>query len=322
MRDTDYAFCVARIRACETKLLSKEFIDKLIDAEDYSSSLRMLTSAGWIESGTENEDFIRKQSSNLWQLLSESVPEKQELDGLCLLNDYFNIKTAIKCIVAGEKAEAYFVEPSSLDLNNLSESIDSRSYAVLKNDKMRQTAKSAFETACITNDGQSAEIIIDVAALEALLELSLRSRHTTFSKICGFIVDVSNIRTAIRCAKTGKNAGFIDSAVSACCKINRDLLVSEAAKGQEALLSYLMTCDYAEGAELYITNPVLYDKWCDSKILEIATESGYTAFGFSPVCAYYYKKTDEIKTVKLILSAKKSGISADLLRERVKVAYA
>ena len=322
MRDTDYAFCVARIRAKETELLSPEFINRLVEADDYESVVRLLVDAGWIESGCENEDFIRKQSFRLWNFLKESVPDKKVLDGLCVLNDYFNIKTAIKCIISGENAELYYSEPSSLELDKLSGSIDSRTFDVFKSEGMRLTAKNAFEVACMTGNGQNAEVVIDVATLECLLTMSKNSPYKTFSDICSFIVDSSNIRTAIRCTVLGKDTGFMNSAISDCSKISKDRLIINSASGIDKLKEYLMNSEYAYGVELYFCNPSLYDKWCDEKVLEIATQSGFVAFGFDPVCAYFYKKSDEIKKVKIILSAKKSGASIDLLRERVKNSYA
>ena len=322
MRDTDYAFCVARIRANEKRLLDKKIISKLVESDSYDSALSLLVDAGWIEAGTENENFIKKQSVGLWRLLSDSIPDKSALEGLCILNDYFNIKTAIKCIIGGENAELYYMEPSTLQLDKLCRSIDSRAYDVLKNERMKKAAISAFETACMTNNGQSAEIIVDVAALEALLEIAEKSKYKTFSKICGFTVDASNIRTAIRCSIIGKNYDFIASAVSDCSKISKDRLVKEASAGCDSLRNYLSAGVYSEGTELYYINPAFYDKWFDAQLLEIATQSGFTSFGFDPVCAYFYKKTNEIKTVKLILSAKKSGVPVEVLRERVKTDYA
>ena len=320
MRDTDYAFCVARIRAKETGLLTSDFMNKLIEAEEYDGAIRQLTDIGWIESA--DKDFIRKQSNGLWMLLNECVPDKSVLDCLCILNDYFNIKTAIKCIMSGNDPDLYYSEPTSLDLVRLYDSINSRTFDVFKNEKMREAAKKAFEVACVTDNGQGAEIIIDVAALEFLLETSDKSRYDTFTKICSFIVDTSNIRTAIRCAILGKDSEFINSATSECVKISKDKLISAAIAGYDRLREYLSGSEYTDGAELYCNNPALFDKWCDEKILEIATQSGFTAFGFDPVCAYFYRKNNEIKTVKMILSAKKSGISVDLLRERVKTVYA
>lgn len=321
MKDTDYAFCVARIRATESKLLSAEFIKKLVETENYDDAFSLLVTAGWID-GDIDDDFIRKQSNNLWSLLCESVPDKLVLEYLCVLNDYFNIKTAIKCILSGENADRYYSEPSSLSLDVLSRSIDNRAFDVFKSERMRNSAKVAFETACITGRGQEAEIILDVAALEALLEIYYKCKYRIFSDICAFIVDSSNIRTAIRCAQNKKDEAFISSAVSDCCRIKKDKLVSEAACSVDSLREYLLSCEYSEGTELYFTNSALYDNWCEKKVLEIATGSGFTAFGFDPVCSYFYKKNNEIKTVKLILNAKKSGIPTDLLRERVLVAYA
>ena len=184
MRDTDYAFCVARIRANEAKLLSDSFINRLVEADNYNSAVSLLRESDWIDTDSDSYGFIRHQSKSLWTLFYESVPDKSVLDGLCVLNDYFNIKTAIKCILSGEKAEKYYAEPTSLDLERLSVSIDERKFDVFRDEHMLKTANEAYEVACATNNGQSAEIIVDVAALGKLREFSSGSRYSTFSKIC------------------------------------------------------------------------------------------------------------------------------------------
>ncbi len=321
MRDTDYAFCVARIRANENNMLSSGFIDKLIEADDYIQTVSLLNEVGWIETDGEISDFIKTQNEKLWTLLYESVPDKNELKRLCVLNDFFNIKVAVKCLFTGESADKYFVKPTSLDLYELTKSVNSRNFTVFHENLMGKAAKEAYEIACKTENGQNAEIIIDFAAIDMLLDYAKKYKNSVFSEICAFTADSSNIKTAFRCAHTKKNADFVKSAVSACYGIDRDSLISSALAGVDALQEYLSKTGYSQGAELYLDSPVLYEKWCDDRIIEIAKKSKFKAFGFDPVCAYYYAKINEIKNVRIILSAKQSGVSKELIKERVRASY-
>ena len=59
MKDTRYAFCVARIRALETRLLTKQDISALIHQQDYDSALGRLVQLGY-SSADDDADAIIK----------------------------------------------------------------------------------------------------------------------------------------------------------------------------------------------------------------------------------------------------------------------
>ena len=94
MRDTDYAFCVARLRANERYMLSDDDIAALIKAKDYEKTVEILIEKGFATQKGTVREIIGAQNVKLWQLLESSVPSKKVLDILCIVNDYFNIKAA------------------------------------------------------------------------------------------------------------------------------------------------------------------------------------------------------------------------------------
>ena len=57
------------------------------------------------------------------------------------------------------------------------------------------------------------------------------------------------------------------------------------------------------------------------KVISIAKKSAFTAFGFDPVCAYYYAKLTEMKSVRIILTGLKSGADKESIKERVRALY-
>ena len=66
IRDTDYTFAVARIRANERYLLTKSDIENLITAKDYSASVSYLSSKGYLSSKNETDvsDITSYQQKN------------------------------------------------------------------------------------------------------------------------------------------------------------------------------------------------------------------------------------------------------------------
>lgn len=317
MRDTDYAYCVARVRAVEGSLLKKENYMRLLSFDSFESAEKFLFEKHWIstEKGTVSS-YLTAQKESLWKLLSESVPDKRELNVLCVLNDYFNIKASVKCLVTGVSPEDYLVMPTTLDIALIKEKLTERDFTRLFSEK-GETARKAYETAVKSESGQSAEIIIDRAAIDSMAVFAENSKDKILREINRFFCDSSNIKIALRCALTKKDRAFLEEAVGTCSLIKRERLIEETLKGSDALFDYLSTTVYYEGAEAFRKNGAAFEKWCDEKVLQIASGAKYSAFSFGAVCNYYYKKLTEIKNVGVILTALKVGADMEGVRERI-----
>ncbi|MEG1437195.1 MAG: V-type ATPase subunit, partial [Oscillospiraceae bacterium] len=59
----------------------------------------------------------------------------------------------------------------------------------------------------------------------------------------------------------------------------------------------------------------------DDLIMNCIKPARYKAFGVDPIVAYYLAKDAEIKSVRIILSAKLNHLPADIIRERVRALY-
>ena len=320
MRDTDYAYCVARIRANERYLLTEKDISKLLESKSYDGALRYLLDKKWIAQVGEISECIKYQSKLLWKLLSESVPDKKELDVLCVVNDFFNIKAAVKCHFTDRDPADYYIEPTSLDLGKLTESVSAHKFSSLEGVKGK-CAQESYKLACLTENGQNADIITDRACIDEISFFATEKGSSVTGEICRFICDTTNIKIAFRCAMTNKQRDFIETAIGECCAIDRKSLIEATLKGKDVLSEYLCKGVYGEGAKIYLTCAAEYEKWCDNKVIAIAKKSAYTAFGFDPVCSYYYAKITEMKTVRIILSGLKSGADKNSIKERVRALY-
>ncbi len=320
MKKTDYAYCVARLRANEAYMLSKGFMMKLCESESADSAVSALIEEGWIKEAGSIKEIIRLKNNELWTLLNESVPDKKELDIFCVLNDFFNIKTAVKCAFSGLEPSDYYLYPTSLNLQELSEKVKLREFSSLKINGA-DTAEKAYNMALITENGQSAEIIIDKGAIDCLCEYAAVKKSTLANEVCGFLCDTADIKIALRINALGKSRDFAEEAIGNCFKLDRRSLLNLALGAKEELYGYLLSTEYAEGVSLYTESTALYEKWCDDRVIDIISSAKYTAFGFDPVCAFYYGKQNEIKSVSIILTALQSGVSADEIKERVRALY-
>ncbi len=320
MKNLDYAYCVARLRANESYMLSRAFMMKLCESESLDSALSLLAEAGWIKEKGSIKDIISLKNKELWTLLNESVPDKKELDVFCVLNDFFNIKTAVKCQFSGADPFDYYIFPSSVNLSLLTEKAKLHEFSSLKL-RGAHTAEKAYRMALLTENGQSAEIIIDRGSIDCLCEYAKEKKSNLANDVCGFLCDTANIKITLRINALGKGRDFAEEAIGNCFKLDRKALINYALGEKEELYAYLLSTEYAEGVSFYKESTALYEKWCDDRVIELIGKAKYTAFGLDPVCAFYYGKQNEIKSVSIILTALQSGLPADRIKERVRLNY-
>ena len=320
MRDTDYAFCVARLRANERYLLTEKDMQQLIESSDYENALKILAEKKWITTEETISECISAQNKKLWELLSECVPDKAKLSILCTVNDFFNIKAAVKCHFTSTDASDFFIFPTSLDTAALIDNVNSHQFDRIGG-IMGECAENSYKAACMTENGQNADIIIDAAAVTTLKRHGDKNKDSLLGDVCAFICDTANIKTAYRCARTNKGKDFIETAIGECCFLNRNLLIKSALSGEEELSAYLTKTSYKDIAETYVRSSAEFEKKCDDDIIGLIRKAKYTAFGFDPVCAYYYAKLNEIKSVRIILAGLKAGADDKIITERVRALY-
>ena len=302
MKDTDYAFCVARIRALENKMLSSQDIKTLIDKQNYADGLNFLEEKGYLCNSSDIETIIQAESDKLQLLLQESVPDKNALNSLYLINDFFNIKAIVKSEIASTDVADSLVYPTTITLDKCSD--EPFSYL---NDKYRLVALKAFDIALKTRNGKFSDSIVDRAAIDALAEVSTNKKSGLMGSICAFLADTANIKVAFRCAQTNQDADFIREAIGSCCFLNREKLIDKTLAGKDDLFEFLLSTEYKNGAEIYNSKPSDFEKWCDDELINKTKSAIYTSFGFDPIVSYYHRKNLEIKTVRMILTALKSN---------------
>lgn len=321
-KNLDYAYSVARIRANERYMLTSSDIETIISAESTEKAISFLASKKWFDCSQSLgiKEITENAQNNLWKLLTESVPDKTELEIFTVQNDFFNIKAVLKSVVSGNDADKYFIYPTSVDVSALKEVVLKRQYGKF-DERYKKALSEASEVLNKTENGQLAEIVLDKAALEYMLQRADSSGCGLLKEIIEFFVSVSNIKIAIKCITSKKGSAFAQKAMTACRTLDTDKLLKICDEDLNALAEYLNKTDYKKASELILKGTVLFEKWCDDTIVELAKKSKYEFFGFAPICGYYFGKTAEIKTVKSILSGKENGLSEDAVRERVRTLY-
>ena len=318
MRETDYTYAVARIRANELNLLTSEDIKQLISAASTDVSLRILTDKG--RSGNDETELCENEMSKAFSLICESVPDNSLTDALAVGNDFFNLKAAIKTVFSGLESESYMTSPCLTDSGKIIEAVKTNNFTLLP-DYLAECGEKAYKAISECQSGQKAEIIIDKYCLDTKAEFAEKSSSEVLVKIARLSCVISNIKTALRSAKTGKTKEFALEALSVGCKsLDNEKLVDAAFSG-EKLEDIIAEAGYTDIAKYADGDFSILEKQGDNLITSYIRKAKYEIFGPDPIVAYYYAKIAETKNVRIILSAKASSVPEETITERVRELY-
>lgn len=321
MKDTEYAFAVAKIRANENNLINAQTMENVITAQDFASAKRLLSEAGFADfSAGDVDEILSKKSRDAFELIVSCAPDRQCLDFLIVKNDFHNIKAFLKSMATRQDCEKYLLSPSIISYETLKKALEQKDYKLLP-DFAAESAKHAYDVLMRTMDGQLVDIILDKASLEAQLTLAKLSKDAFSIKLANQTIAVTDIKIALRAQRTGKEKSFYEDALAKCDLFSVDSLISASLSGLDDLAEFVKQEGFAILSECMKKSDTAFEKQIDDMLIDYVKNARFQSFGIAPLIAYYFASESEIKTIRIILSCKKNGFDVQKIRERVRKLY-
>lgn len=317
-----YTYAVARIRALEVSLFSNAVIEQLIACQSYEQCIQFLAERGWGDNDTsaDAERMLKREEEKIWQVMKELSIDMKKFDVLSYPKLFHNLKAAIKEVCTEDSGRDIYYEDAAVPGKEMLEIIREKDFGRLPG-IMSSVAAEAYDTLLHTRDGQLCDIMIDRAALDAIYKAGMEAEDKIIRDYAESAVAVADIKIAVRSQKTAKTIEFMKRAMAECKSISVDQLSRAALNGPEAIRDYLAGTEYAGGAEALAESPSAFERWCDNRIIQTISPQKYESFTIGPVVAYVLARQNEIKTVRIILSGKRSELPDDSIRERVREMY-
>ena len=322
MAKPDYIYAVARIRAKELLCFGSSAMEQLMACKTYEECLRMLNEKGWGDgsAGQTPESLLDGERNKTWEQLRELVEDMSVFDVFLYANDYHNLKAAIKENYAPSHGADIYSSNGTIDPAVFRQAADEHDFSVLPAG-MRDAAEEAMSVLRETGDGQLCDIIIDKAAMNAILQAGKASGDPLLAFYAEHTVATANIKTAVRCQKTGKSLDFIRRALAKCDTLDVSLLTQASVESFDAIIAYLNTTEYSGAAEALTQSASAFERWCDNRLIEKIRPQKYETSTIDPLAAWLLARENEIKTVRILLSGKRNGLSDDAIRERLREMY-
>ena len=119
-KDTDYLSVSARIRAMENRLLTRERMDRMIDAADDGEARKVLAECGYPEGGSLDQALAQARA-DVFRDMESAVPDPRLVEIFQLKYDYHNGKTLLKAAAMGRDPQPILLPGGRYDPAQLTE---------------------------------------------------------------------------------------------------------------------------------------------------------------------------------------------------------
>ena len=322
MRDADYIYAVASIRAKEKTLLTDSDVQSMVGMKSEKEVLTYLTERGWGDGSAtgDMESVLTAEEEKQMHLLTTLGVDQDIIDVLFIQELYHNLKAAIKEVCTGIDDGMAFYEHERYGRDSILSIIRDRDYEKLPDD-MQQVARDAMDLMLTTRDGQRLDIMIDRACLDATERAGERSKDRFLSEYAVTKVVIADIKIAVRAADTSRPLQMIEDALAPNRVFDVRRLAAAAATSREAVYEFLERAGYRDAVDALKDSFSSFERWCDDYIMSTLMNQKTNIESSGPIVAYFLAKQNEIRTARIIMTAKANGFGDDVISERVRKMY-
>ncbi len=323
-KDTDYLSISTRIRAMENRLLTKERMDRMIEARDTGEAMKVLTECGYPDSAGGLEQVLAQARAEVFRDMESSSPDPRLTEIFQLKYDYHNAKVILKAQAMEIAPERLLLPGGRYDPAQLLEGWRREELRDCS-EPFRQAMGRAQTALAESRDPQQADLILDRACYEEMAQLAKSLGSAYLQGYVRLQVDVANLRAAVRVHRMGKEGDFLRQVLLPGGNVSEQAIA--AARG-EALGEVFRSGALAQAAELgaKLTQTgsgalTAFEKACDDAVTAYLASARRIPFGEETVIGYLYAKELELTAIRTIFAGRAAGLDGDTIRARLRETY-
>ena len=297
------------LAARETKMLSAERMERMIDAPTNDEAAKILEECGYGDlsglSAKEAGAALEAHIAALFDEVEGMVPEAQLVQLFRLKYDYHNAKALIKARAMGVECDAILSQRGTVAPQKLLTAFLEEDYRDIP-PVLAQAMVSAAAILARTTNPQAADFELDRAYFAQMLALSDGLSDGGFAR--GYVqlqIDSANLRAAVRTRRMAKDADFLKTALIPL--YGNTWLGNAAAAGAAAMSGGALTA---------------FELLCDNALMDYIRAAKLRSFGAAHVSAYLAAMENETTAARMILTGRLAGLQPAVIRERLRETYA
>lgn len=318
------------VRVYEKSLLSTDYFERLIQAENRDEFLQILEETNYNKYVAEmaNGDFEKILTESLrddYEQIFSISPKTKINEYISLKYTYHNMKLNFKEQITGNDLSHLYIDISPISRRALDYAIssgESTRLPVAYLDSINQVREDYEQF----RDLYSIDVIMD---RRYLTHLRLLADEIGDNKLIEFTkkrIDYRNLITLVRAMNQNRTRNFLNAVLSSSGSIPKNELIELGTQEFSDVIHYYSRTHLDQIIESVsrvakeIPTSEL-EAFIDDAIMIGMQEGKRTALGPLPIIAYIHAKEIEVKNLRIIYYAKTSGMSVEEIKERLRLNY-
>lgn len=322
--DYAYMFQTAQVRSMETQMLTRTTLSDMANASDFASAAGSLSGTeytlGQGAGGAEVETMLLQRRAAVRSLFEDLMLDERIAELFRSRNDYANLRLVLRRVLTDKPVGADYSEEGNVPPDMLRQAFEEQNYSILP-----ESAQAAIEQATLAYYQNKDVRQIDNAIGHA--EAAYKRARAEIVDGAEFVtnlfriqIDLTNLRTMLRVKflQADPRDVFLEGGF-----IEIDRLKQGLDLPYEALAALFFSTPYHHivdaGAGYVAANGsfLKVEQQCDDYLLGYLKQTTQIASGPQPVIAFFLAKEHEIRTVRLILTAKRNNLDTKLITDRL-----
>ncbi len=322
--DWRYTFATAQIRVLEAQMLTRATLLDMCNAEDFDQAVEMLASTEYALPGAnrtiaELEKILLEKRSDVRNTFKNLMIDEPLVELLRAREDFANLRLALRRKLTEKPLDSDYSNDGSVPANEFEEIFEQEDYSPLPL-YMKEAIEQAVLAYYQNKDIRQIDYAIDKFQAEYKLKTAEQLNSIFLLELFRMQVDLTNIRTMLRLKlrESQESEGFMEGGYISIDRFKHALDLSNEAIGP--LFASTPYYDVVEsGVHYFIANNsfLKIEQHCEEHLTGFLKSTMQITAGPQPVIAYLMLKEHEIRTVRLILTAKRNSLDARLILDRL-----
>ncbi|NIA06686.1 MAG: hypothetical protein GWP14_03460 [Actinobacteria bacterium] len=328
--DWRYGFAVGRLRVLQTHLLESGRVTDLANSVNMEEMLSRLSGTAYAPSAeatglaeqieTRLRD-LRREAYKLVTSLSLDEALRRFIQGP---EDFRNIKILLRQNLIENSPTLQLSDLAYIGPEQLTEIFEAEKYDALPQ-AMAQAIQRAIVAYYEDKNPRNIDLELDRGVFLYRRELAGELKNEYLLSLCGLLADLANIRSMARLKWLEEDRKLLGQAYLPGGSVELSRLQSALTNTWEAIPGLFFVTPYAEliehGLAFLAANDsfLRLEKYSDDYLGEFLRSSNQVIAGPEPLVAYILGVERDIRSVRLIFSAKQAGMNSETIRDRLTV---
>jgi V/A-type H+-transporting ATPase subunit C len=322
--DWRYGHQTARVRVLETRMLSAAVLLDMANAESFESAADLLAASEYsLQHGSKNfaevENVLQFRRSATRKLFEELMIDKLIVELFRARDDFANLRLALRRTLTERPLGTDYSSEGNVSPQIFEQVFEEKNYELFP-DYVAEAAERAVLAYYQNKDIRRIDYAIDQLQAEYNLKKARRLKSIFLLGLFRIQIDLTNIRTLLRLKFTESEQRdvFLKGGYLELERLRHGLEL-----GYEALGPLFFVTPYCRvveaGANYLMSNKsfLKVEQQCEEHLTGFLKSTIQITTGPQPIIAYLLMKENEIRNVRLILTAKRNSLDTKLILDRI-----